>query len=136
MKIEISTDISKLDIDFINSILSKTYWAENRTLETMKTLIENSLNFGVYLNNIQIGYARIVTDYAQFAYLMDVFISVNHQKKGYSKELMKFIMEFEELKDVKVWRLATSDAHFLYEKFGFKSLEKPENLMELIKKSN
>ncbi len=136
MKIEISTDKSKLDIDFINSFLSKSYWAENRTLETMKTLINNSLNFGVYLNSNQIGYARIVTDYAQFAYLMDVFISVNYRKKGYSKELMKFIMEFEELKDVKVWRLATSDAHFLYEKFGFGSLKKPENLMELIKKSN
>jgi N-acetylglutamate synthase-like GNAT family acetyltransferase len=136
MKIEISTDKSKLDIDYINSFLSKTYWAENRTIETMKTLIDNSLNFGVYLNNNQIGYARIVTDYAQFAYLMDVFISVEHQKKGYSKELIKFIMELEELKDVKVWRLATSDAHFLYEKFGFQSLKKPENLMELIKKMN
>lgn len=136
MKIEISTDKSKLDIDYINSFLSKTYWAENRTVETMKTLIDNSLNFGVYLNNNQIGYARIVTDYAQFAYLMDVFISVEHQKKGYSKELIKFIMELEELKDVKVWRLATSDAHFLYEKFGFQSLKKPENLMELIKKMN
>ena len=67
---------------------------------------------------------------------MDIFISVNYQKKGYSKELMKFILEFEELKGVKVWRLATSDAQFLYEKFGFKSIEKPENLMELIKKSN
>lgn len=87
MKIEISTDKSKLDIDFINSILSKTYWAENRTLETMKTLIDNSLNFGVYLNSNQIGYARIVTDYAQFAYLMDVFISVNHQKKDIQKNL-------------------------------------------------
>ena len=136
MKIEISTDKSKLDIDYINSFLSKTYWAEKRTVETMKTLINNSLNFGVYLNNNQIGYARIVTDYAQFAYLMDVFISVEHQKKGYSKELIKFIMELEELKNVKVWRLATSDAHFLYEKFGFKILKKPENLMELIKKMN
>ena len=136
MEIEINTDKSKLDIDFINSFLSKTYWAENRTLETMKTLIDNSLNFGVYLNNNQIGYARIVTDFAQFAYLMDVFISSEHQKKGYSKHLMKFILGFENLKEVKVWRLATIDAHFLYEKFGFQSLKKPENLMELIKQAN
>jgi GNAT superfamily N-acetyltransferase len=133
MEIEINTDKSKLDIDFVNSFLSKTYWAENRTADTMKTLIDNSLNFGVYMDNKQIGYARIVTDYAQFAYLMDVFISSEHQKKGYSKELMKFMMGYEALKEVKVWRLATSDAHFLYEKFGFKGLNKPKNLMELLK---
>lgn len=99
----------------------------------MKILIDNSLNFGIYIDDNQIGYARIVTDYAQFAYLMDLFISKEFQGKGYSKILMNFILNNEELQQVKVWRLATQDAHFLYEKFGFKPLKNPEKMMELIK---
>jgi len=99
----------------------------------MQILVNNSLNFGVFLNDVQIGYARVVTDYGQFAYLMDVFITEQHQGKGFSKILMNFIMNYQEFKDVKVWRLATSDAYKLYEKFGFQQLKNPEKLMELIK---
>lgn len=99
----------------------------------MQTCIDNSLNFGVYLNNQQIGFARVVTDFGQFAYIMDLFIEENYRGKGYSKKLMKFILEFDKLKNIKVWRLATKDAHDLYTKFGFNKIAKPENLMELIK---
>lgn len=132
-EIKIHTEKQLLDIEFIHSFISNSYWAKGRTLDTMKTIINNSLNFGVFLNNHQIGYARVVTDYGQFAYLMDVFIAAEHQGKGYSKVLMDFIMTYEKLKDVKVWRLATNDAHKLYEKYGFKQLKNPEKLMELIK---
>ncbi|MFA7326482.1 MAG: GNAT family N-acetyltransferase [Candidatus Kapaibacterium sp.] len=132
-EIKITTDKNKLDIEFINSFISKSYWAKGRTLENMKVIINNSLNFGVFLNDFQIGYARVVTDYGQFGYLMDVFITEVHQGKGYSKILMDFIMNYPDLEDVKVWRLATSDAHKLYEKYGFKQLKNPEKLMELIK---
>nr|WP_294859184.1 GNAT family N-acetyltransferase [uncultured Fluviicola sp.] len=129
----ITSDNHQLDIAYIRDFIAQTYWAKNRSLETMQTCVDNSLNFGVFLNEKQIGYARVVTDYAQFAYLLDVFIDKNHQGLGYSKILVKHILENESLKDVKVWRLATSDAHELYRKFGFTELAKPENMMELMR---
>ncbi len=131
--IEISTNINRLDINFIHTFITETYWAKGRTIETMQTCIDNSLNFGVYLQKKQIGYGRIVTDYGHFAYLMDLFIDSQHRGKGLSIQLMKFILNFDALNRIKVWRLATSDAHGLYEKFGFKLLLHPENLMELNK---
>ena len=131
--VEISTDISRLDIKFINAFISNSYWARGRTLETMQTCIDNSLNFGVYLQDDQIGYARIVTDYGHFAYIMDLFIQENYRGNGYSKKLMAFILDFEKLRNIKVWRLATNDAHELYRQFGFDKIAKPENIMELVK---
>lgn len=130
--LSITSDKNQLDLEFITTFIAQSYWAKDRTLETMQTLIDNSLNFGVFLSGKQIGYARVVTDYGQFAYLMDVFIDKEYQGLGYSKILMKHILENEALKNVKVWRLATSDAHELYRKFGFTELAKPENMMELM----
>lgn len=129
----ITSDKNRLDLEFITDFISQTYWAKDRSLETMQTCVDNSLNFGVFLNGKQIGYARVVTDYAQFAYLLDVFIDKKHQGWGYSKMLVKHIIENELLKNVKVWRLSTSDAHELYRKFGFTELSKSENMMELMK---
>ena len=133
MPIEINTDRNQLNIGFITAFLSETYWAKGRSIGTMQTLIDHSLNFGVYLDAQQIGYARVVTDYAQFAYLMDVFIAPEHRKQGHSNTLMEYIMKYEPLREVKVWRLATNDAHGLYAKFGFGALKNPEKLMELLK---
>lgn len=129
----ITSDKHQLDLEYVNGFISQTYWAKDRSLETMQTCVDNSLNFGVLLNGKQIGYARVVTDYAQFAYLLDVFIDEKYQGLGYSKVLMKHILENESLKNVKVWRLSTSDAHELYRKFGFTELSKPENMMELMR---
>ena len=131
--IEIDTTKNRLNVEFIHSFITNTYWAKGRTIEAIQTCIDNSLNFGVYLSNIQIGYGRVVTDYVQFAYLMDIFIIEEHRRKGYSKTLMSYIMNYTELQKVKVWRLATSDAHKLYEQFGFTALSNPEKLMELKK---
>ena len=131
--INISTDKDLLNVKFINDFISTTHWAKGRSLETMQSCIDNSLNFGVYLDGKQIGYARLVTDYCIFAYLMDVFIDEKHRGKGYSKQLMQYMMEHESVKDVKVWRLATTDAHGLYTQFGFTPLSHPEKIMELIK---
>ncbi len=128
----INTDTQKLDIHFIHHFISNTYWAKGRTVAEVQTCIDNSLNFGIYLNNKQIGYARVVTDYVAFAYLMDVFITEEHRNKGYSSRLMEFILHNEALEKIKVWRLATTDAYFLYEKFGFKPLKSPEKMMERI----
>lgn len=130
--IAISTDRDKLDVSFIHNFLKETYWAKGRTIEGVKTTIDTSFCFGVFLNNKQIGFARLVTDYVVFAYLMDVFIIDEHRGKGYSNLLMKAIMNEPKLNQVKIWRLATSDAHFLYEKFGFKALAHPEKMMEKI----
>jgi GNAT superfamily N-acetyltransferase len=132
-EISINTDKSKLNLELIHSFITYTYWAEGRTIEAMQICINNSLNFGVYLNDNQIGYGRIVTDYIQFAYIMDIFIIEKHRGKGYSKQLMTYIMTHPKLKEVKVWRLATSDAHRLYKLFGFTALANPEKLMEYIR---
>jgi GNAT superfamily N-acetyltransferase len=121
-----------LDINLIHAFISNTYWAKGRSLEQVQTCIDNSLNFGIYLNNQQIGYARVVTDYVAFAYLLDVFIIEQYQKQGYSTQLMEFILNLPELKSIKVWRLATTDAHYLYQKFGFTALKSPEKMMERI----
>jgi GNAT superfamily N-acetyltransferase len=131
--ISVSTDKSQLDVPFIQNFLKDIYWAAGRTIEEVQTTINASFCFGIYLDGKQIGFARVVTDYAVFAYLMDVFIDEKHRGKGYSSILIDAMMNEPELKEVKIWRLATSDAHFLYEKFGFKTLAHPEKMMERIK---
>lgn len=129
----ITSDKNRLDLEYVTAFIAQSYWAKDRSLETMQTCIDHSLNFGVFLDEKQIGYARVVTDYAQFAYLMDVFIDKAYQGLGYSKLLMKHILENESLKNIKVWRLATTDANGLYRQFGFTELSKPENMMELMR---
>ena len=130
----ISTDKSQLDVDIIFDYLSNhSYWAKGRSMETIEKSIKNSLCFGVYNSeNKQVGFARIVSDYAIFAWLMDVFILPGYQGKGLGKLLMTEIMTHEDLQGVKRWGLGTNDAHGLYEKFGFKQLSKPQNMMEFV----
>lgn len=130
--ITISTDKAKLDVPFIHNFLKGAYWSIDRTIEEVQTTIDNSFCFGIYLNDKQIGFARLTTDYVVFAYLMDVFIMDEHRGKGYSNFLMKTIMNEPKLSKVKTWRLATSDAQYLYEKFGFTALAYPEKMMEKI----
>jgi GNAT superfamily N-acetyltransferase len=130
--ITISTDKKKLDLDFLESFLKDIYWASGRTKEEIQITIEASVCFGIYLDNKQIGFARVITDYVVFAYMMDVFIIDEHRGKGYSSLLINAVMNESTLQKVKIWRLATRDAHFLYEKFGFKALATPERMMEKI----
>jgi GNAT superfamily N-acetyltransferase len=134
--ITVSTDKSKLDVPFIQNFLKDIYWAAGRTMEEVQITIDNSFCFGIYLNEDQIGFARVITDYVVFAYLMDVFIIEEHRGKGYSSILIENMMNEPQLKEVKIWRLATLDAHFLYEKFGFNALAHPEKMMEKIVSQN
>ncbi|WP_207423002.1 GNAT family N-acetyltransferase [Desertivirga brevis] len=128
----ISTDKTKLDIPLIHSYLSKeSYWAKNIPLEIVERSIENSLCFGVYLNDNQIGFARIMSDYATFAYLADVFVLPPYRKRGVSKKLMEFIKEHPSLQGLRRWMLATMDAHGLYKQFGFSQLAHPDRFMEI-----
>ena len=128
--IEISTDKSRLNFEVIHQFLTNSYWAKGRTIDEVKRSIDNSINFGVYLKNEQIGFARICTDYTVFVYLMDVFILPEHRSKGYFKELMQVIVKEPSLKTCKVWMLKTKDAHELYKKFSFTDLKQPERVME------
>ncbi|MBX3288757.1 MAG: GNAT family N-acetyltransferase [Acidobacteria bacterium] len=129
--IEISTDNNRLDPDLIHRFLSEeSYWAQNRTLEQTRTAIENSICFGVYRGERQIGFARVVSDRATFAYLGDVFIVSEYQGRGIGKMLMSAIIEHPELQGLRRWVLATRDAHSLYEQYGFSGLRFPERWME------
>lgn len=129
--IEISSDKCKLDLDLIHNYLSEdSYWAKGRSIETVKRSIVNSLCFGIYENDEQIGFARVVTDYAVFAWLLDVFILDTYQGKGYGKNLLSYIMAHPELQGLQRWGLGTNDAHGLYNKFGFEALDHPEFMME------
>ena len=130
----ISTDKEKLDIPFIHAFLSKeSYWALNVPLETVQRSIANSLCFGVYHNpsSSQVGFARIITDYATIAYLGDVFITIPHRGHGLSKTLMQQIMTHPDLQGLRRWVLLTADAHDLYRQFGWQSIPNPEKYMEV-----
>jgi GNAT superfamily N-acetyltransferase len=128
----VSTDAGLLNTYYVHAFLTKTDWAWKRTLEQVTESMAHSLNFGVYLNGKQIGYARVVSDYVVFAYVMDVFIDPLYRRKGYGRRLMESVMSHPRLKDIQVWRLMTADAHYLYEKFGFVQLARPGNMMEKV----
>ncbi len=130
--ITISTNKSKLDIPFIQHFLKDIYWAAGRTMEEVQKTIDHSFCFGIYLDEQQIGFARVITDYVVFAYVMDVFIAEEYRGKGYSSLLIDRMLKEPALQQIKIWRLATADAHFLYEKFGFKALASPERMMEKV----
>lgn len=126
----VSKDKRKLDPLFIQSMLQDTYWGKSRTVAEIITTIENSRCYGLYLNNKQIGFARVLSDTVVFAYLMDVLIHVDFKGMGYSKILLDFIFNDPEYKNIHRWNLATRDAHGLYEKYGFSKLVQPEVFME------
>ena len=128
---EIDTDKRRLDLSRIHTFLStESYWAQSRTLEQTLTAVENSLCFGVYRGKAQVGFARVITDRATFAYVGDVFVVEEHRGKGLSKWLMKVISEQPDLQCLRRWLLATRDAHGLYEQFDYSPLRHPERWME------
>jgi GNAT superfamily N-acetyltransferase len=130
--ISVSSDKNKLDIPFILSELKQVSWLAPKTQEEVQTVIDASFCFGIYFEGKQIGFCRVITDYVVFAYVMDVFITAEQRGKGYASELINAMLLEPNLKEVKLWRLATSDAHFLYKKFGFDSLAHPNKMMEKI----
>lgn len=129
----LSDEKEYLQLECIHKWLSeKSYWAKGIPESIVKNSIQNSLCFGVYkLSGEQVGFARVVSDYSTFAYLADVFILENHRGKKLSLELMQFIMQHPLLQNLRRFCLGTHDAHSLYEKYGFKVIEKPQNFMEI-----
>jgi GNAT superfamily N-acetyltransferase len=128
----ISTDPSRLNRDTITDMLTRAYWAKGRPRERTERALDNSLVFGVYEGNRQIGLARIVSDYAIFAYLADVFIHEDYRAHGLGKWLIETIMSHPDLQGLRRWSLATRDAHGLYEQFGWSPLTSPSNWMEIL----
>ena len=127
----ITTDRSRLDVPLIHNFLSEeSYWAVGRSVEAVKRTIDNSLCFGVYKENEQVGFARVVTDFATFGWLADVFVVPEHQGQGLAKWLMEVILAHPDLQGFRRWVLATKDAQSLYAQFGFIPLHRPERWME------
>lgn len=127
----VSTDPGKLDLDFIHGFLSQnSYWAKNRSRSLVERSLEHSLNFGIYRADQQIGFARVVTDYATFAWLADVFIIEEYRGQALGKWLIETVFSFEPLHGLRRWILATRDAHELYRKFGFTLLDQTDQWME------
>jgi N-acetylglutamate synthase-like GNAT family acetyltransferase len=126
---EISTDPARFDIDLIHRFLSSSYWASGRSREVVERSIHHSLCFGVYGDAGQVGFARVITDRAVFAYLADVFILPDYRGRGLSKTLMRTILAHPDLQGLMVFLLRTRDAQGLYAQFGFEPIAKPEELM-------
>jgi GNAT superfamily N-acetyltransferase len=126
----ISTDPGLLDMGAICDFLSRAYWAKGRPRERIELSLQNSLVFGIFDNGRQIGLARVVTDYATFAWLCDVFVHEDYRKQGIGKWLMASILSHPELQGLRRFLLATRDAHGLYHQFGFTPMKDPERWME------
>ncbi len=127
-----STDKDKLEFDVIHNYLAnESYWVKGLPKEVLKKSIENSECFGIYHGSEQVGFARVVTDYATFGYLGDVFVLEAHRGKGLSKRLMEIILKHPQLQGFRRWMLLTRDAQGLYSQYGFIKFHSPDRCMEL-----
>lgn len=128
----ISDNKALLNLEYIHHFLSEeSYWAQNIPMEIVKKSIEGSWCFGVYKDQTQIGFARVITDGATFGYLADVFMDKSYRGLGLSKALMEFIIQYPGIKNLRRFMLATKDAHSLYAQFGFLPLKEPARFMEV-----
>jgi len=127
----ISTDRNRLDREMIHDFLSRrSYWAKGRELDVINRGIDNSLSYGIDRSEQQVGFARVVTDYATFAWLADVFVLEEYRGRGLGKWLIEVILAHPQLQGFRRWALSTKDAHELYRGFGFNELTRPERWME------
>lgn len=129
----ISTDRQRLDIAAIHEFLTQSYWSPGIPVSVVERAIANSICFGLFHDGRQVGFARVVTDTATFAYLADVYVLDAHRGKGLSKWLMEVIMQHEDLQGLRRFMLATRDAHGLYRQFGFLPLANPSVMMEIVR---
>ncbi len=129
-KFVISADKERIDLDVVHGFLTESYWASGIPREVVARSIENSLCFGVYGDGRLVGFARVISDYATYAYIGDVFVLESYRGHGLGKWLMECVMHHPCLQGLRRWGLATSDAHGLYTKFGFTPLKTPERHME------
>ncbi len=132
--LNITTDKKKLDVNYVHRYLSEqSYWSKGIPLQTVIQSIRHSYAFGLFLEEKQIGFARVITDYSTFAYLADVFVDKHYQNQGLGKTLVQHILNDNKLQGIRRWMLMTLDAQSLYTKMGFDSLAHPERAMEITK---
>lgn len=127
----VTTDPALIELDMVHSFLTESYWAKGIPREVVARCIENSLCFGLYAQGKQVGFARVISDYATYAYIGDVFVLESFRGRGLGKWLMECIMQHPRLQGLRRWSLITRDAHALYAQLGFRPLKKPQNYMEL-----
>ncbi|HEU4889482.1 MAG TPA: GNAT family N-acetyltransferase [Thermoanaerobaculia bacterium] len=135
MRIEISDDRSRMDVEVIHTFLSQeSYWAKNVPREVVERALEHSLCVGAFDDGVQVGFARAITDYATFAYIADVFVLPSHRGHGISKQIMDAVVNHPRLRGLRRWHLVTRDAHGLYAQFGFGAVDVPErHMMRVVK---
>jgi GNAT superfamily N-acetyltransferase len=126
----VTCDPAKVDVEVIAAFLRESYWAKNIPIGVVRKSIENSLTFNLLKGEEQIGFARVITDFATIGYLGDVFVLPDYRGQGLGKWLMECVFSHPDLQGFRRWILVTLDAHKLYEKFGFTRLAKPELFME------
>jgi ribosomal protein S18 acetylase RimI-like enzyme len=127
---EVTTDSARLDISAIHAFLSQSYWAKRIPLETLRRAIQHSVCVGAMKDGQQVGFARVVTDHATFAYLADVYVLEAHRENGVARAMLNALFALPELQGLRRLLLITRDAHGLYEKFGFTTLAQPARFME------
>lgn len=127
---EVCTDPARIDAAFVHQFLTSSYWAKGVPVEVVQRSIQNSLSFGMYHAKEQVGFARVITDRATFAYLADVFVLPSFRRRGLGTWLMECVFAHVELQGLRRWSLVTRDAHKLYQQFGFGVLKNPERWME------
>ena len=128
----ITTERARLDVAVIHGYLARSYWSKGVSREIVERSIAGSLCFGLFHHDQQVGFARVITDYATTGYLADVFVLEAHRGRGLGVWLIETVMRHPALQGFRVWRLGTRDAHGLYEKFGWRPLAHPERLMEIV----
>lgn len=129
--IDISSDNARLDVATIHAVLRESYWSPGLPLDVLRRALENSLCFGAYEGGRQVGFARVVTDRATFAWVCDVFVVESHRRRGIADALMATAKAYPELRGLRRWSLATRDAHALYRRHGFEALADPSRAMEI-----
>jgi GNAT superfamily N-acetyltransferase len=130
--LSITTDPARLDLDVVHGFLATSYWAAGIPREIVERAVRHSLCFGAFAGDRQVGFARVISDYATYAYISDVFVVPSHRGRGVGKQLMAAIMAHPDLQHLRRWTLFTRDAHRLYRQFGFGEPHHPERLMEIL----
>ncbi|MCH4249080.1 MAG: GNAT family N-acetyltransferase [Acinetobacter populi] len=132
-KIKYSTDKATFDLNVIHTFLKNSYWSKNIPRVVVEQAIKNSFCIAAFIDEQQIGFARLITDYSTFAYLADVFILEMYQQQGIGSALIQHLIKEAESMNLRRILLATRDAHDLYAKYGFTSLNHPQNFMEIVR---
>jgi GNAT superfamily N-acetyltransferase len=127
----VSSDLARMDMNVVHGYLSRAYWCEGLPREALERAMRNSLCFGLFEGQNQVGFARVVSDRTTFAYVFDVFVLESHRGRGLGTWLMQCVVRHPELQGLRRWHLTTRDAHSLYRKVGFTLLSKPERHMEV-----